>query len=242
MSERDVLDDAFAALRDETADSGENASSAAATRRAVVLAATTRRRRSLLVRLVLPIAAVLAASTAWAAATGRLSRVFHAESEPAPAAQPVAAASTVSPPSLAPSEPTPAITAVIAPTASGPASAAPEPRASGSVHVIDPEETLYRAAHEAHFVSRDPARALTAWDTYLAAHPNGRFAPEARYNRALTLVRLGRTDEARAATRSSRSYEAAGNRSSSIRRISWRTPRKDSGARRSRRSSTGPTK
>jgi hypothetical protein len=36
------------------------------------------------------------------------------------------------------------------------------------------------------------ARALAAWDEYLAAHPRGTFAPEARYNRALCLVRLGK--------------------------------------------------
>ena len=54
-------------------------------------------------------------------------------------------------------------------------------------------------AHAAHFVDHDPARALAAWDAYLRAAPNGEFAPEARYNRALSLVRLGRTAEAQSA-------------------------------------------
>jgi len=63
----------------------------------------------------------------------------------------------------------------------------------------DPTLALYRVAHTAHFVDHDPARALTAWDAYLAAAPNGTFAPEARYNRALSLVRLGRNAEAKAA-------------------------------------------
>jgi hypothetical protein len=54
-------------------------------------------------------------------------------------------------------------------------------------------------AHTAHFVDHDPARALLAWDAYLAAAPNGAFAPEAHYNRALSLVRLGRNSEARSA-------------------------------------------
>jgi hypothetical protein len=42
---------------------------------------------------------------------------------------------------------------------------------------------------------------LRGWDAYLSAAPRGRFAPEARYNRALTLIRLGRRDEAREALR-----------------------------------------
>jgi hypothetical protein len=59
----------------------------------------------------------------------------------------------------------------------------------------DPD-ALYRAAHEAHFVRKDPAVALAAWDRYLASAPAGALAVEARYNRAITLVRLGRTAEA----------------------------------------------
>jgi hypothetical protein len=61
------------------------------------------------------------------------------------------------------------------------------------------EESLYAEAHTAHFVAHDAPAALRAWDTYLAAYPSGRLALEARYNRALTLVRLGRVAEARTA-------------------------------------------
>lgn len=71
-------------------------------------------------------------------------------------------------------------------------SLAPAPTAK-----VDRETPLYEAAHEAHFVTRDPAAALSAWDAYLAAYPSGRFAPEAKYNRALSLLRLGRKDEAK---------------------------------------------
>ncbi len=62
----------------------------------------------------------------------------------------------------------------------------------------DPELELYRAAHRAHFQEQDTLRALGGWNAYLEQNPNGRFALEARYNRALCLVRLGRKDEARA--------------------------------------------
>lgn len=63
---------------------------------------------------------------------------------------------------------------------------------------VDPaERRAYREAHALHFDARDPAGALTAWERYLDAYPSGRFALEARYNRALCLVRLGRDGEAR---------------------------------------------
>ncbi|WP_437805493.1 tetratricopeptide repeat protein [Sorangium sp. So ce1078] len=60
-------------------------------------------------------------------------------------------------------------------------------------------DALYQAAHRAHFVERNPASALDAWNAYLAAAPRGRFAVEAQYNRALCLVRLGHKDEAQRA-------------------------------------------
>lgn len=58
---------------------------------------------------------------------------------------------------------------------------------------------LYRRAHEAHFQERDCERGLLAYDRYLAADPRGRLVPEAQYNRALCLVRLGRREPARRA-------------------------------------------
>jgi TolA-binding protein len=63
----------------------------------------------------------------------------------------------------------------------------------------DPAFELYKAAHRAHFVDRDWSRALTAWEAYLRAAPQGALVPEARYNRGLCLLRLHRNDEARAA-------------------------------------------
>lgn len=60
----------------------------------------------------------------------------------------------------------------------------------------DDAERLYEAAHRSHFVDRDWNAALGAWDRYLAEAPRGRFVPEAKYNRAIALLRLGRRDEA----------------------------------------------
>ncbi len=59
------------------------------------------------------------------------------------------------------------------------------------------ERELFQRAHRLQ--PRGTAETLAAWDAYLAAYPRGRYAPEARYNRALTLIRLGRLAEARRA-------------------------------------------
>ena len=61
------------------------------------------------------------------------------------------------------------------------------------------ELVAYRNAHTLHFRGGDPKAALAAWDAYLAKYPNGTLAPEARYDRALVLVKLARWAEARAA-------------------------------------------
>jgi hypothetical protein len=73
----------------------------------------------------------------------------------------------------------------------------PEPPAAQR----DREPLAYDRAHRAHFFSDAPALALAAWDEYLAAYPRGTFAPEARYNRALCLVRLGKFGAAAEALR-----------------------------------------
>lgn len=133
----------------------------------------------------------------------------------APAAVPVAPATPVVPASrpatpVAPPEappPSPAEFATLAskvgPTGQG--SGKPEaplaPAASAAsvaptVSAPDPLASLFAEAHRVHFGDRDAARALVLWDRYLVAAPQGRFAPEARYNRALTLIRLGRRIEA----------------------------------------------
>ncbi|AUX44122.1 hypothetical protein SOCE26_055840 [Sorangium cellulosum] len=89
------------------------------------------------------------------------------------------------------------------PAAPREAGLSPEPATAGPQAAPPPAgpdvDALYQAAHRAHFVERNPAAALAAWDVYLAAAPRGRFSVEAQYNRALCLVRLGRTDEAQRA-------------------------------------------
>jgi hypothetical protein len=110
----------------------------------------------------------------------------------APLAQPPSAPTMKTPPP----EPPPALAPPSPPAAPPPAAPAPpaattppEPTAA------DPAEELYRAAHEAHFRGGNPSAAIVAWDKYLAAAPNGRFAIEARFNRAMALLRAGRKEE-----------------------------------------------
>jgi hypothetical protein len=70
---------------------------------------------------------------------------------------------------------------------------APHPQTSSD----SPELTLFRKAQALH-LARD-ARAIEAWDAYLSAAEHGPLVPEAKYNRALGLVRAGRFAEAKSA-------------------------------------------
>jgi TolA-binding protein len=60
---------------------------------------------------------------------------------------------------------------------------------------------MYAHAHRLHFDGANPSAALLAWEDYLRAFPDGRFVPEARYNRAIDLLKLQRYAEARQALR-----------------------------------------
>ncbi len=188
----------------------------------------TRQRRVRVVTVVLPLAAVLATSLAWAGATGRLSKAVEAVREmfvagtsekQADLPPPLPSMSTTESPSAVPSEaPSEAPSAVASAVASAVPSTMPNAPSAGpsilaiaplpkvvvedaavAVDARDADLEAYKKAHQLHFVAHDDAGALQAWDAYLAAFPNGTFAAEARYNRALCLLRLGRTLEARAA-------------------------------------------
>jgi len=217
----ELLSHAARALR-ESHDGQSQAASQTRTR--VLLLATTRRRRRRIAAVVLlPIAAAFALSTAWAAATGRLPHwlsLLRGQDEralvtagsghalPPPAAAPPVASAPAAPADggveddAAPLEPvssaSPSVPAVTVPRPHAVPRGAPS-ASSTAAGAASEEEQLFAAAQHQHFVARDPQAALRAWDAYLAAYPRGRLALEARYNRALTLVRLGRADEARAA-------------------------------------------
>ena len=66
----------------------------------------------------------------------------------------------------------------------------------------DAEADAYGRAHRAHFDEGAPERALAGWEDYLRRYPRGAFEPEARFNRAICLVRLGRHAQAERAVRS----------------------------------------
>lgn len=208
----DLLKSATRALRDEAADSDADGRFTRARVMASLHQGTVKRRTRL--AFILPLVACLAAGTAWGAATGRLPAMLRAVGQlvsynPPPSAQPQGDAARPAPatPAPAPAPPEPAAPvaapqvvaepAKVAPTIS--AAAAPVATASSSAAFQDTDGDLYRLAHEAHFTSHDYARALAGWDAYLRAAPGGRLATEARYNRAICLLRLGRDAEARRA-------------------------------------------
>lgn len=188
-----------------------------------------RRERRIGRALLVPIAATFVLFATWAAATGRLAGVSRwvqssevvvpassSSTSAPPTTSTLAASSAHSAPSVEPEspgvEPSPPKAPVREPAAPPPAVVASAPRAEGHAGPASPafrldpaskaaseEDAHYATAHAAHFEARDWPRALEAWNAYLVAHPSGRFAPEARYNRALCLLRLGQTAKGREA-------------------------------------------
>lgn len=214
---RDLLREATTAL----SQSGHKQSGGKFTRERIVATLHDNQRRGRARRaLLLPMAAIFVGSTAFASVNGSLSRVFQSAlvfvgieasapvtvdpGEPTGTPSRSAAAGhgqqveVHEPKPPEPPEPAPPKATGVAvepPRAvSGvPGTAAAEPQAPP--RIADGQE-LYRRGHYAQFKDGNPAKALEAYDAYLQQQPHGRFAVDARYNRALCLVRLGRHDEA----------------------------------------------
>jgi hypothetical protein len=198
---RDVLVEATRALREAAEQEAPSASPPRADEtRARVMASLRagQARRLSILRVVVPLAAVLVGSLAWAAAEGKVAasiRALLAPTSSAPAESPIELQSRE--PVASPAPPPVAEPVIVPPAAPAPrvAAVASSPRSASPPPTPD-DEALYTRAHRLHFVDHDPGAALAAWDAYLRAFPRGRLALESRYNRALCLVRLGRNDEA----------------------------------------------
>jgi TolA-binding protein len=167
------FDATVSAFREMTAESTDGAATRA---RVLVRAEHASRRWSAVRRHAMPLAfglAILLSGAALAAAGLRFAAPAPAKIADAP-----------EPTSRAYRAAAPRPTRIVPPL---PAEHAPPPadRSAG-------ERLAYERAHRDHFFGDAPAAALAAWDAYLAAYPRGTFAPEARYNRALCLVRLER--------------------------------------------------
>ena len=202
------FEDLLGAIR---AADGDDPDLAAATQVRVRRSLETRARsRHQLVGLLTAGGILLGGTVSWALATGHITALWA----PAPqsAASPASPASPVSPdptPHRTPPRP-PAMAIFPAPAPvpeslppATPPPVAPPPVERPRPRVVRPApppvEALYRRAHELHFHGGAPEATLATWDAYLAAEPAGRFSVDARYNRALVLVRLARYAEAHAA-------------------------------------------
>jgi hypothetical protein len=202
MSSDDLLRRAARDLRERS--DGDAGAGARTRERVLALTAKRKRRRKSWTLVTVMLGSLLMMSSVWAAATGRLPRLWHAL-VPHQAEPPIAGSQAVprtppvapSPPLASAPEPRPApATTTVAQPAKRSVPARPSPPAP-----TDPEEQLFKSAYRDQFVRHDAQAALDGWNAYLGAAPQGRFALEAAYDRALCLVRLGRRAEAISALR-----------------------------------------
>jgi tetratricopeptide (TPR) repeat protein len=155
------------------------------------------RKRSLrAARWVMPIAAVLAAASVWASVT----REHHVS---APVVAPIAPIATIA--TTAVVAPVIVTTASVTVIESAPASVAPPVHVAAATNSPPPDDSerralrAYREAERLQFDEKDYARALEAWDRYVPLAGKSPLLVDAKWQRALCLVRLGRSDEARSA-------------------------------------------
>lgn len=198
------FDDAIRTLREDV----DGASPDAPRTLERVLARTDVRRRRIRLLPYLAAAAAFVATVAWAGlrATSRggeapaasASASLASSSSPIPLVSAPTEGASANLPVEAPPEraPSSAPRPIVAP--SGAAGLTPSARREGADRDAA-ELAAYEQAHRAHFVDRDAAAALRAWDGYLASYPKGPYAPEAAYNRAICLLRLSREAEAKKA-------------------------------------------
>lgn len=195
MSDRQ-LRDACTELREQHR--GEHRDANATLLAVLRMTRETQRSRFMLRHVLLPAAAMLVATTAWAGATGRLAPAVRnvvevvREDVKTRQSRPPVRRHARAPSEAASNVPAPAVALVAIASEAPPAVASSAP-----VAAEDPHAAAFAKAHHIHFVEHDPKRAIEAWSAYLHAAPHGRFAPEARYNRAIALLRLGREAEAR---------------------------------------------
>ncbi|MBM4343042.1 MAG: hypothetical protein FJ100_06660 [Deltaproteobacteria bacterium] len=93
----------------------------------------------------------------------------------------------------------PAVPDPVPPNDPQPAAAQPAPPPVAPAPPHDETLALFRSAQALQFRDKAYAKALAGWEAYLRAAPAGALAPEARWNRAVCLLRLGRKAEARIA-------------------------------------------
>jgi TolA-binding protein len=202
----DELEKAFSALREETQTQtgGDEPRARATLARVLTTSRRASRRRLRLFKLWLPLAAVLVASTAWAAASGRLDGLV---TNP-PALEPTHRSEWVTPVVEGPRMTQLAVSRVTAdpepmPSAAPTTSAAVVASAdAGAATTLALDKAAYEVAYRQHSKTGDSAAAnaaVAAWDKYISQFPRGRFLPEARYARAVALARAGRAGEAKQA-------------------------------------------
>ena len=215
----DILSRATLALRDgQGDDDGESERNGRPTlTRVLRTVQRSRRRRRAMWIVGLQLAFGGLAVGAWAVRSGgvaTLKRRFLSDDVPArsapvarvadrrPALEPPVVDQTVTPVAAAPQPVAPAARpvapALLAPAPQRKQSAKDRKRvevASASAAPIQPVLTaadLYERAHQAHFVRRDFRAALELWNRYVALGGAAPLVAEARFNRAIALLQLGR--------------------------------------------------